>query len=492
MNLFRPFFILIGLVLANFGFGQTGDPDSQAILQTIKAQTLAQSNAYAYVSELSETIGPRLTGSPRTMLACQWAAQKMKHSGLQNVHLEPFSIGRGWQRGYANAQLLLPYRMGLNVASYGWVGSTKPGGIEADLIAVNSDFIPDEISQHAKSWKDRILLLAPLGPKHTNPIRSYSQIGALLSAAAKWHAVAVIYATGRPGELLNHTGPPQFGDSSFSIPVVDIAPAHQQLLQRMLSARRPMRMRLDVQNNFVPGPIRSSNVVGEIPGSERPDEFVVVGAHIDSWDLATGAVDDGFGVASVLGAADAILAQHIRPRRTIRFVLFTGEEEGMLGSIAYTRTHKAELKNHVCAFVLDWGSGPITGIPLAGHDELEPSFMRFANLMADFGEIKVDHTYLCFTDAYAFTLAGIPGIAPFQNSPGYVEIGHSSEDLLPKVDKKNLIIDTAILADLAFWTANYPTKMSSPWSHQKIVRTLTRDNQRTLLELFGLWNLIKQ
>jgi hypothetical protein len=111
--------------------------------------------------------------------------------------------------------------------------------------------------------------------------------------------------------------------------------------------------------------------------------------------------------------------------------------------------------------------------------------------MTDVSEIRVDHTYLLFTDAYAFTLAGIPGIAPYQNSPGYIEVGRSTEDLLQKVDKKNLVADTAVLADLSFWVANYPSKMASQWNHLKIASILIRDNQRTMLELFGLWSYIR-
>ena len=469
----------------------SADPDSIVVLQEIKVQTMRQTQAYMYVKELSDAIGPRLTGSAQASKACQWAMQKMKRSGLQNVHLEPFPIGRGWERGHAHAELSLPFRLGLNVASYGWVGSTMPGGTEADVVAVNSDFIPDEIKQHAATWNGKVLFLVPLGPKHVNPIRSYSQMGPLLAAAAKAHAVAVISSTGRPGEMLNHTGPAAFADSSFSIPVVDIAPNHQQLLARLLASRARVRMKIDVQNSFVPGPILANNVVGEIPGSEHPSEIVILGAHLDSWDLGTGSIDDGFGVAAVLGAADAILAQHIRPRRTVRIVLFTGEEQGLLGSLAYVRAHRAELKNILGAFVLDWGSGPISKLPLAGHTDLEPAFSHFAQLAADVATIQVDHSYLVFSDAYAFTLAGIPGITPFQESPNYVQVGHSGEDLLDKVDKKNLIEDTAVLAAVGFWLANYPSRLGVQWSHSQTVKALTRDNQKAVLELFGLWNLIR-
>ena len=465
----------------------SADPDSTSTLAEIRSQTLAQSHAYAYVQELSDTIGPRLTGSAQASEACKWAMQKMKRSGLQNVHLEPWHIGRGWQRGHAAAQLLVPFHLDLSIASYGWVGSTKPGGTEADVVLVNSDLIPDEIKQHAGSWHGKVLFLAPGGPKHVNPIRSFSQLGTLLAVAAKAHAVAVICSTGRPGSMLTHTGPANFQDSYFTIPVVDIAPEHQQLIQRLLFAAKHVHIRIDVQNTVTPGTVVSSNVVGEIPGADYPNEVVILGAHLDSWDLGTGSVDDGVGVACVLGAADAILSQQVRARRTIRIVLFTGEEQGLLGSLAYVRAHKAEAKNMECAFVLDWGTGPIIKLPLAGHDELESAFKHFSQVVADLGEFQVDHTYLSFTDGYAFTLAGIPGIAPLQDSPNYVQIGHSAADTLDKVDRKNLLLDTAFLASAGFWVANYPTRLGAPWTQKQTENALVRDNQKTILQLFGLW-----
>ena len=121
---------------------------------------------------------------------------------------------------------------------------------------------------------------------------------------------------------------------------------------------KPVRLKIDVQNRVTTGPVDSANVVGEIRGSEHPEQVIVVGGHLDSWDLATGATDDGCGVATTLGAAKAIKLSGFKPKRTIRFVLFTGEEEGLLGSIAYTRMHKNELQNHVAALILDNGQGP--------------------------------------------------------------------------------------------------------------------------------------
>ncbi len=165
----------------------------------------------------------------------------------------------------------------------------------------------------------------------------------------------------RPGVLLTHTEPLSFGLSFFPrIAVLDIADEQYKLIDSMLQAGRPVRMRLIVHNGFTSGPIDCANLVGEIPGYEHPEQVVIVAAHLDSWDLGTGAIDDGFGAAAVLGVAEQMMRAGVKPRRTIRFVLFTGEEQGLLGSQAYVRRHKDDLANILCVFALDWGQGPIT------------------------------------------------------------------------------------------------------------------------------------
>ena len=485
---------LAGGAVSTFGSApqqeNSTDPDSLYSLLEIKNLALHKTHPYSFVRELSDVIGPRLTGSTGAESACKWALEKMKRIGLQEVHAEPWRLDHPWQRGIANADLQVPYHLNLNVSSYGWVGSTKKGGVEADVVAVNSDEIPKEISSKTKSWAGKILFLVPLSAKHVNPLRSFAQLGSLLSAASKVHAVAVISPSGRPGSMMTHTGPPTLTQSYFPMPTVDMAPEHQQLLQRLLATKQEVRIKLNVQNQVSPTSKLSSNIVGDIPGAEHPEEVVIVAAHLDSWDLGTGTVDDGVGTAAVLASAEAILHQRVRPLRTIRFVLFTGEEQGMLGSLAYQKIHQAELKNTLCAIAIDWGAGPIVKIPLAGHDELTGAIQHFAMTIQDLGNIGVDTSYLSFTDAYSFTLSGIPGIAPLQNSVTYPMVGHSASDTFDKVDRKTLEQNTAILATLAFWIANHPSRLGLRWTPTETKKNLTRDNQKPLLELMGLWSNI--
>jgi Zn-dependent M28 family amino/carboxypeptidase len=268
---------------------------------------------------------------------------------------------------------------------------------------------------------------------------------------------------------------------------LDIADEHYKLIEWLLRAGRPVRIRLNVENQFSRGPVECANIVGEIRGSEHPEQIVVVAAHLDSWDLGTGAIDDGFGTAGVLAAAEALVKSGVKPRCTIRFVLFTGEEQGLLGSRAYVEKHRAELANIVGTFALDWGQGPITKLPVAGHEELLAPFQHFAEAIADVQTIQAVKGYLFSTDAYAFTLAGLPGISLFQDSPTYTEIGHSAADTLDKVDPQVLVKDAEVLALAAFWMADSPERLGELWTPQKTAEVLRRDKQRETLEQLGMW-----
>lgn len=225
----------------------------------------------------------------------------------------------------------------------------------------------------------------------------------------------------------------------------------------------------------------------DLPGTEHPEQLVIVGAHLDSWDLGTGAIDDGFGAAAVLAAAETLLRSNAESKRTIRFVLFTGEEQGLLGSRAYLAAHQQELANVICAFALDWGQGPITKIPLAGHSEFRSALEQFTAAVADFQKLEVTPGYLFATDAYSFTFAGLAGIAPFQESPDYSLEGHSAADTLDKVDPGTLARDSGLLALMSFWVADYPARLGELWPAGKTAETLERDNQKPMLDALGFW-----
>jgi Zn-dependent M28 family amino/carboxypeptidase len=180
---------------------------------------------------------------------------------------------------------------------------------------------------------------------------------------------------------LTHTGVLSF-DPYFDIPVVSMTAEDRSQMERFLEHKRTVHLKLKVQNEATSGPVESGNVVGEIRGTQNPEQVIVLGGHLDSWDLAQGSTDDGTGVATTLGAAEAIMASGQRPKRTIRFVLFTGEEQGLLGSFAYVKIHNDDIPNHLAAIILDNGQGPVVELNLGGRDDLIAVFREVCRVAA--------------------------------------------------------------------------------------------------------------
>jgi len=260
---------------------------------------------------------------------------------------------------------------------------------------------------------------------------------------------------------------------------------HEQI-QRFLETGRQVRVRIDVKNQLS-GPKESANVVGEVRGRQHPDEVVVIGAHLDSWDLGTGATDDGMGVAATLGAAEAILHSERKPWRTIRFVLFTGEEQGELGSQAYVKAHAGEMANHVAAVILDSGQGPVVRLSLGGHKDLIAAVQSFAELVVAFGALAVDDDASLSTDCGPFIVAGLPGINLGQDSPEYRYTRHSAADTFDAIKPELLLRDATVMALLGYWIAERPERLASPWPAEQTARMLVEKRKDLRLKLFGMW-----
>ncbi len=471
------------------------EPPSPAIDGTLPALTeiaghgLMDSHAFQYLEELSDDIGGRVTGSPQGKEAIEWGLAKMKAIGLQNVHAETFQLSRGWTRGPASAELLEPIRRPLLVSSLGWVGSTPPGGVDAEVVAVNAYQLDDEMKQDAPSWAGKVLLVEHPGEPPKERSGEFGKFGRFLNVAYAAHAVAVIGGQGgseSTGMRLTHTGTLGF-DKLYDIPVVSMAPEDEKQLERLLERGKPVRVHIDVENQVTDHPVETANVVGEIPGTEHPEQVLVVGGHLDSWDLAEGSTDDGTGVACVLGAAEAILRSGDKPRRTIRFVLFTGEEQGLLGSLAYTRQHKAEMANHLGDLILDFGQGPVTGFSLGGRKDLIPAFKKFVDSLDGFGDLKVDDHVIFGTDTGPFSLAGLPGINMNQDFTEYRYTHHSAADTFDKVKQSTLTQNATLMALTAFWIADRPERFDSPLSSEQTAKVLVELKADRMLKAEGLW-----
>jgi hypothetical protein len=461
---------------------------TKSALTRIAGEGMMGSRAFEYLTELSDDIGPRVTGSPQDKKAVDWGLSKMQSIGLENVHTEKWTMWKGWTRGAASAELIAPVQRQLDIDSMGWTGSTPPGGAEADVVTANLFDLDDEIKNISR-FRGKIVMMKPEG----NPKKSFwlifAQYGDFLTAAQKAGAVAVIGGQGgfkAEGMHLTHTGILGFAED-FAIPVVDMAMEDQSQLERFLEAGKTVRLRINVQNTLTGGPVESANVVGDMVGREHPEEIVVVGAHLDSWDLGEGTTDNGTGTISVLAAADAILKSGQRPRRTIRFVLFTGEEQGLLGSLAYVKQHAAEMKNHLGDIVLDAGQGPIKEFQLGGRNDLIAVFEPFAKSLNNIREIKVTDKVEFGTDTGPFILAGLPGINLDQESPEYKFTHHSAADALEEVKADVLTQNATIMALTAYWLADRPERFATPWPADRSAKMLREKGQYDMLKAFNLW-----
>jgi len=467
--------------------GPNEDGTKPALVK-IAGEGMLDSHAYQYLTELSDDVGARVTGSPQAQKAIEWGLAKMKAIGLENVHAEKWQLWRGWARGTAEAEMLTPIRRPLHVNAMGWTGSTPAGGAEGDVVAVNLFDLDGEMKNMAR-LTGKIPLIVTRGEPNKSGIQLFAQFGDFLRAAGKAGVIAVIGGQGggkSAGMNLTHTGILGL-DADFAVPVVSMTAEDQGQLERYLARGLVPRVRFNVQNTFTNGPVESANVVGEIRGRENPEQVLVVGGHLDSWDLSEGATDNGMGSSCALGAADAIVRSGMKPRRTIRFVLFTGEEQGIDGSFAYVKQHQAELANHLGSLILDNGQGPVRSFQMGGRDDLVEAFKLFAAAISDIREVKVDDKVEDGTDTLPFSIAGLPGINMDQDSPEYQYTHHSAADALEAVKPEVLAQDATLMALAAFWIADRPERLASPWSPEKTARMLIAQHEDGMLKAFGMW-----
>ncbi len=491
-------FVVVGFCMGGAGMARADNmpapkgPDedgTKPALVKIAGQGMMDSHAFQYLTELSDDIGARVTGTASERKAEEWGTAKMKAIGLESVHTEKYQLWRGWTRGTAQGELLEPIRRPLHIDAMGWTGSTIAGGAEGEVVPVNVFDLDNEIKGVSK-LKGKIILTVMKGqPKKDFMVILFSDLASFARAAGQAGAIAVISGSGgskNSGMNLTHTGILGF-NADFAIPILSMTAEDHGQLERYVESGKKVRVRLNVQNTFSNGPVESANVMGEIRGRENPEQVLVVGAHLDSWDLSEGTTDNGTGSASVLGAAEAIMRSGMRPRRTIRFVLFTGEEQGLDGSFAYMKQHQSEMANHLGDLVLDNGQGPVKEFQLGGREDLVASFQPFAHSLSSIRNISVSDKVEEGTDTLPFSMAGLPGINMDQDSPDYKYTHHSPADALEAVNPDVLAQNATLMALAAYWIADRPDRFASPWPAEKTAKMLRAQHQDEMLKAFGLW-----
>jgi hypothetical protein len=429
----------------------------RADLASLIAAARATNGAYETIRELLEAAGPRLTGSPGDALAVAWATRALEARGFSNVHTEPVTAPH-WERGEESGALVLPIPLRLSLCALGGSVGTPAGGVEADLVEATSLDGVDALGAKAKGkivliWQVMERSAAGGGYGATVPIRT----SGASRAASVGAAAVLVRSVGTSDARFPHTGALRYDEGIPRIPAAALAVPDADLLHDYLAKGTRLRLRLTLGARMLPD-VRTANVVGEIPGREKPEEIVVVGGHLDSWDLGMGAVDDGAGCGISIEAARLVGKLPRRPRRTIRVVLFANEENGLAGGLAYAKAHAAELARHVGAIEVDEGSGRARGFGWMAGPSAAPFFEELAAFLGPHG-LGETRNGGGGADVGPMRLAGVPLFSPVQDVARYFDIHHSADDTFDKIDREELNTNVATVAALLYTLAETETPL---------------------------------
>lgn len=433
--------------------GEDGSDGMSAVDQQILSEARSGIQGYDIVESLTTEVGPRLAGTEAEARARDWAVAKFEAIGLDNVRIEPFTIP-GWERGVETASIVAPYPQDLLLTALGGSVATQPGGITAEIAYFPT--FDDLEAAPMSGLEGKIVFISGMMDKAPDgagygPANRKRQRGASESAK-RGAAAVVIRSVGTDSHRFPHTGQMRYADDLPKIPIAALSAPDADQLERILERGEPVTLSMNVQPRFT-GDKPSGNVVGEIVGTERPEEIVLIGAHLDSWDLGTGAVDDGAGVGITAGAAQILIEKGLKPKRTIRVVAFGAEEVGLLGAFAYRDRHEADLINHVMATESDFGAEPPYEV-LLGVTEGEYVIRGIA---ADLGLPVGDSPTNGGPDIIPLARAGVPVMRFQQDGTDYFDLHHTPDDTLDKIDPDDIAENVAAFALLAWRAANAET-----------------------------------
>ncbi|MGC2259599.1 MAG: M20/M25/M40 family metallo-hydrolase [Candidatus Sulfotelmatobacter sp.] len=473
---------------------QPTDPDNNARIIQFALQPSALEHD---LRELTDEIGGRVPGTPAMQRAIDWGVHAFKVAGADSVHTEEFTIPHSWAEGatemtvsatgtaldakltqiptvhfrvrcvsiaWAPALALVKHVPVVDVGNGSAAEFKKAGNISGKIVLVHSVVL--------KTWDDLFAEYAIAPP--------------VITAAVQGKAKAVAFIATREHDILyRHTN--SVAGEIDRIPQVLLAREDGERIGRLLASGHPVWADLSIPDR-IGGPFKSANVVAEIKGSEKPDEFVILGAHLDSWELGTGALDNGCNAAMVVDALRAIKASGLKPRRSIRFILFSGEEEGLLGSRAYSTAHRPELDKAAGVIIYDSGTGKTTGFSTGGHKDVIETAKTIVAPLRQFGltELKTDMEW--GTDHFDFMLEGVPTFVADQDEANYLENYHAVSDTYDKVDFVQLKKNVAEAAEFSFALANLPEKIGPRFTRAQIEQSLRETGSEQMLKDSGMWD----
>ena len=419
-------------------------------------QAMAGSNAMAIVTSLTTEVGPRLAGSEAEARARVWAVKTLTEKGFANVRSEPFEMD-AWERHEEGAEVLAPYPQPLSVTALGGSVPTEKNGLSAQVAVFET--LEDLKRAPEDSLTGRIAYVGH-AMQRTQDGSSYGYFNEARTdgpsiAAGKGAVGYLIRSVGTDSHRFPHTGSLRYREDMPRIPALALSNPDADQIERIAADGKTLSVRLMVDSSEVPA-AQSGNVLAEVVGREVPQEIVVIGAHLDSWDLGTGAVDDGAGVGITMAALELIKDAGLAPRRTIRLVLWGAEEVGLLGANAYRDRHKEELAQHVIGSESDFGGGRVWKVTADSQSEAgDRLFAEVARLLAPIGVAPgSDDQPGGGPDLYPLIAAGVPTSRLHQDGRDYFDLHHTADDTVDKLDAASLDQNVAAFAVFAWLVAD--------------------------------------
>jgi carboxypeptidase Q len=446
--------LIVVVLFASCGSGRyAGDA------RRITDAALVDDGAYRRLTHLCDRIGSRLSGSASLERAVAWAQAELTADGQEAVRAEPVKVPR-WVRGPASARMVAPLDVAMPVMALGGSSSTPPGGLRREVVVVSS---LAELEQRKAEVRGRIVLF-------NRPMTGSSGYGD--AATVRWEGPPAAALLGADAALVRsatsrslrspHTGNSGFKKDTPTIPAVAITTEDAERIIRFVSAGERVEIELNVEAHLE-ADADSANVIAELRGRERPEEIVLIGAHLDSWDVGQGAHDDGTGVVTVMQTLKLLRDLGLRPRRTIRVVLFTNEENGLAGAKAYAADHAAELPHHVAAIEMDLGAFEPRGFSLELAEGASPDAMlarleEIAPLLTRAGATRMEAGN-AGSDVGKLIEAGVPAMHLDGDATLYFDYHHTEADTLDKVSIHHLRANLAALAVMAYVLAEMPERL---------------------------------
>lgn len=442
-------------LLALPAYAQDAAPIPDEVSETVdglRERGLSDDVGYQFVEDLTTKVGPRLAGSDAEARARDFSVSELEALGFENVRIETFEIPY-WSRVTESAEITSPSPQKLTITALGGSTSTPEGGVTAEIVRFDSmaalRAADDSIVEGKIVFVDEKMIRTQDGSGYGMAVRKRRNCAKVTSE--KGGVACLIRSVGTQTSRFPHTGMMARGEAVGAGPAAALSPPDADQLTRLLEWQ-PVTVHLDIQVETKTR-VESGNVVAEVTGRSAPDEIVLIGCHLDSWDLGTGAIDDGAGCGIVVGAAKMILDLPEAPNRTVRVVLYGSEEVGLLGGHAYARAHASELDQHILASESDFGADKIWKFDTRFGEGALPYARAIQAELAPLGINPGDNNAGGGPDISMLPRAGVPVVSPRQNGWDYFDLHHTPDDTLDKIDPESLRQNVAAYAVFTYLAA---------------------------------------